>query len=117
MPEAANEEIAENELSPAVKRVLKQRQVIAALAGCALSLLLRLLPRPGMPTGPVLLPHPFEVLNHIQALWASRVFQFIAISIFAFLAVYRWRYPGAWLFAFLAGLGCTGAVLNWLMGG
>jgi hypothetical protein len=117
MPEAANEEISNNELSPAIKRVMKQRQVIAALAGIALNLLLRLLPHPASPPGPIVLPHPFEIVNYLSSLWYSSFVQLTALSIFTFLSVYRWHYSRAWLFAFLAGLGWTGVTLNWLMRG
>jgi hypothetical protein len=117
MPEAANEEMSNDELSPAIKRVMKQRQVIAALAGIALNLLLRLLPHPTSPPRPVALPHPFEIVNYLSSLWYSSLVQLTALSVFTFLSVYRWCYPRAWLFAFLAGLGWTGVILTWLMRG
>jgi len=114
------EPIIEDQDAALSKNRAKQRQVIAAVAGALFYIISQLFfswrfsrfgpPQPVHPPGPVVI----EFLLQISQLWGRVEVVFILGIVFTVLAIYKYRRPDAWIYAFLAGASLPPILLHWL---
>ena len=55
-----------------------------------------------------------DILLQISQLWGKFEVVFILCVVFTFLAIYKYRRPDAWIYAFLAGAALPRILLHWL---
>ena len=114
------EPVVEDPQADLPKNRAKRRQVIAAVVGALCYILWQLFVSWRLSkfeqAPPVRRPGSawFEILLQISQLLTSVEFLYIAAAVFTFLAIYQYRRPDAWIYAFLVGV-CLPAILRrWL---